>query len=255
MVDLHCHLIWGMDDGPQTIQQSVAMLELAASSGTTDIVATPHLNRKFTFTPEVISTRVQELSAQFGDAVRIHRGCDLHLSYENVFEVLRRHDRYTVNGGRFLMVEVPDLVNPAAATPVLRRLVDAAIVPIITHPERHELLRRDFESLRRWILEGCLIQVTAGSLSGRFGVPARKSGWSLVDRGLAHFIASDAHDARDRTPRLDAVYELVSRRLGSERADSLLVTNPSFVIRNEPLPHTEVMPPASPRKWFQFWRS
>jgi protein-tyrosine phosphatase len=175
------------------------------------------------------------------------------MTYENVQDALIRHDRYTINGGRFLMAEIPDLTNPVAARAVLRRLIDGGITPIITHPERHELLRRDPGCIRGWIAEGCLLQVTAGSLMGRFGGAARKSGWSLVEGRLAHFIASDAHGVHDRSPRLDDAFEAVVKRVGSERAHNLFVSNPLYVLQNNPLPYGEITPPKPQRKWFQLW--
>lgn len=253
MIDLHCHLLWGVDDGPRTLDQSLQMLELAAAKGTTDIVATPHLNRKFSCSPEVLLERMEELRHRSGGAVRIHRGCDFHLTYDNVYEASRNHGWYTINGGRFLMAEIPDLTNAAAATPVLRSLIDSGITPIITHPERHDLLRRDPRRIRGWIGEGCLLQVTAGSLTGRFGRDAKKNGWYLVEHGLAHFIASDAHDTRDRTPRLDEAFNLVVNRLGSDRAHDLFVSNPTYVLHNEPLPYEQITPLERRRRWYLPW--
>lgn len=175
MVDLHCHIIWGVDDGPKILNQSLAMMELAAASGTTDIVATPHSNREFIFSPEIVQQRTEELIACSGGSIRIHRGCDFHLTYQNVERVLLARDKYTINGGRFLMVELPDLANPVSITPILRHLTEAAITPIITHPERHDLVRRSHQSMRDWIVSGCLLQITAASLTGRFGVRAKKA--------------------------------------------------------------------------------
>jgi protein-tyrosine phosphatase len=107
--------------------------------------------------------------------------------------------------------------------------------------------------MESWIESGCLVQVTAQSLLGRFGADARNVARQLMKRGLVHFIASDAHDAEDRTPRLDLAYKHVAGRYGRERAELLFVTNPLAVIEGEPLPEQPAPEADTGRKWFKFW--
>jgi protein-tyrosine phosphatase len=236
MIDIHTHVLPGLDDGARTLDDSVEMIRIAAEAGTTDLAATPHANLEFRFDPERIEAAIVELQQASGSAVRIHRGCDFHLYFDNIEDALANPTKYTINHQRYLLVEFPDVLIARGTEAVFARLLDAGMVPIITHPERNFLLHRRMESLKSWVEDGCLVQVTGQSLLGRFGSEAKQAARQLMDRGLVHFIASDAHDARDRTPRLDQAYKHVARRYGRERAELLFVSNPQAVLCGDPLP-------------------
>src|SRR5712692_771967 len=118
------------------------MLELARQAGTTDIVATPHANGQYLFRPELIEQRIAELSARV-DGIRIHRGCDFHLQVSNIHDALAHPDKYTVNHRGYLLVEFPDMTMFPNADEILRQLLDAGMIPIVTHPERNGYLQRN----------------------------------------------------------------------------------------------------------------
>ena len=139
MVDIHSHVLWGMDDGSPTIEVSLEMLRLAADSGTTDIVATPHSNGEFVYQPELIDERIRELNEKTGSKPMIHRGCDLHLSYDNIMEALENPAKYSINGHRYLLVECSDLHIAGSMDKVLDQLLGVDLVPIVTHPERNPI--------------------------------------------------------------------------------------------------------------------
>jgi protein-tyrosine phosphatase len=253
MIDIHTHVLPGFDDGARTLDDSVAMIRIAAEAGTTDLAATPHANLEFRFDPERIEKSITELQQASGSAVRIHRGCDFHLYFDNIEDALANPAKYTINHKRYLLVEFPDLLISKGTAEVFARLLDAGMVPIITHPERNFLLHRRMESLQEWVDDGCLVQVTAQSLLGRFGSEVRKVARQLMQLGLVHFIASDAHDPADRTPRLDQAYKHVAKRYGQERAELLFVSNPQAVLCGEPLPEQPPPDAGSPEKWYRFW--
>src|SRR5450432_2907775 len=108
MIDIHSHVVWGLDDGAADMEQSLEMLRAAAASGTTDIVATPHSNAEFRYQAELLEERMRQLEAGTGGKPRMHRGCDLHLSFDNIEEVLQRPEKYCINGKQYLLVECPD---------------------------------------------------------------------------------------------------------------------------------------------------
>ena len=252
MIDIHTHVLAGLDDGARSLEQSVAMIRIAAESGTTDLVASPHANLDYPFDPERVEERLAELQ-QASDGVRLHRGCDFHLYFDNIQDALAHPAKYTINHKRYLLVEFPDVLIAKSTPEVFAQLLQNGMTPIITHPERNYLLHKRVAELESWIDGGCLVQVTGQSLLGRFGTEARGVAQQLMKRGLVHFIASDAHDEEDRTPRLDLAYNHVASRYGRERAELLFVANPRAVIEGAPLP--EQLPPEadSPRKWFKFW--
>ena len=229
MVDIDSHVAWGLDDGAGALEQSLAMLRIAAESGTSDIVATPHANLHYRFEPDLVRQRIEEISSAAGGRPRVHYGCDFHLSFDNVQDALEKPEKYTINGGRYLLVEFPNN-SLAGMGPVMAALLDRGLVPIMTHPERHPVLGLIGDQFQEWIRMGCLVQVTAQSLLGCFGAHAEKSAWEMVRRGLAHFVASDAHDEHARTPRLDEAFAAIARRVHQARAEALLVNHPTAVI-------------------------
>ncbi|MQA28727.1 MAG: hypothetical protein GEU82_02650 [Luteitalea sp.] len=184
--DIHSHILYGMDDGPRTIDESVRMLDVASQSGTTDIVATPHANGQYRFDPALVDRRIAELRAR--TTVRIHRGCDFHLQVDNIEDAVAHPDKYTINQKSYLLVEFPaDSVFPNSED-ILQQLLDAGMVPIISHPERNIALQRRIDDLARWVALGCCVQVTALSHTGLFGPAAKSCARKLLDRGLTHFV-------------------------------------------------------------------
>jgi protein-tyrosine phosphatase len=236
LIDIHSHILWDLDDGSQNLEQSLAMLQMAADNGTTDIVATPHANYRYKFDPEAIAYRIKALQTRSPSSLRIHSGCDFHLNVNNIRDALANPHRYTINGLNYLMVEFPEIVLPASSEDILRRLIAHGINPVITHPERNSHLRQDLDRLAAWVAMGCLIQVTAQALTDRFGKDAQKSAWALVKKDLVHAVASDAHDTVDRPPRLDHAWRLLKQEMSEEVAARLLINNPRAVIEGKPLP-------------------
>src|SRR5689334_22914850 len=114
MIDIHSHILWGVDDGAATLDESLKMLGIAAASGTTDIVATPHASSAFPLNSAVLLSRYEELESRHTGLPRIHRGCDFHLSAGNIQDALQNPTKYTINAGRYLMVELPETFSPAS---------------------------------------------------------------------------------------------------------------------------------------------
>jgi protein-tyrosine phosphatase len=253
MIDIHSHILWGIDDGATSLDDSLAMLRAAAAAGTTDIVATPHANSRYQFDPATIAMRIEELRAHHPGLPHIHSGCDFHVSALNIEDALLNPTKYTINSGQYLLVELPEMFSPASITHILRRLLDEGMLPIVTHPERNPVLQESLEIVDRWIGEGCLIQITAQSLKGRFGQLAKRVALSCLRTGRAHFIASDAHDVIDRPPRLDGIADVLQKEIGESLTRRLLVENPQAVIQNlEGFIDTRVFPKV--RRWPRLWR-
>jgi protein-tyrosine phosphatase len=254
VIDIHSHVLWGMDDGAPTAEVSLEMLRVAAESGTTDIVATPHSNAEFEYNPELIDQRIAELNELTGATPRIHRGCDLHLSYDNVMGALDDPKKFSINGQRYMLVECSDLHITGSMDRVLDQLLGADLVPIVTHPERNPILRKETSKLEAWVNLGCLVQVTALSVMGGFGKKAAATAHSLLAQGMVHVIASDAHDPFHRHPRLDDAYKAITAQYGEERARLLLIDNPGRIIRGQFVADGSTGAMDDPRKWWQFWR-
>ncbi len=242
-----------MDDGARTIEDSLAMVRMAAEHGTTDLVATPHANPEYRFEPDVIAARLAEVESAAGVALRLHTGCDFHLSFDNIQDAIAHPDKYTIDHKNYLLVEFSDLLIFHNTTEIFERLADAGMIPVITHPERNGLLRQRLEQIEEWVENGARVQVTAQSLTGRFGRRALDFARTLLDRGLVHVLASDGHDTEHRPPVMDAAHRWVTENYGEPLAEALCITNPGAALTGQPmLPPSAV--PAGARKWYQLWR-
>jgi protein-tyrosine phosphatase len=251
LIDIHSHIVYGVDDGAKTIEDSVAMVRMAAEHGTTDIVATPHASPEYTFQPEVVRERLAEIEAAAGGVVRLHTGCDFHLSFDNIQDAIANPRKYTIDHKNYLMVEFSDLLIFHNTSEIFDRLIGQGMIPVITHPERNDLLRRRREQIAEWVEAGARVQVTGQSLTGRFGKRAEAFSRDLLDHNLVHVIASDGHDCEHRPPRLDEAYAWLKENYSEATAQLLCEANPSAALTGEPMRATEGKAPA--RGWRRFF--
>lgn len=248
MVDIHSHILFGLDDGPAELEESVAMVEMAAESGTTDIVATPHASAAYHYDPALVAERIATVQQAVGSAVRLFRGCDFRLMPQHLEEALTDRTRYSINGGSYILVEFAE--EPLqAGLEMLATLLEAGFVPVITHPERNRFLSRHFEQLQFFLDLGCCIQVTAQSLLGDFGSRTKACAEAMFEKGLVQIVASDGHDLRHRPPVLEPVRRHLGRKYGAEAAVAVLETNPRAVLRGSLLPEPKVCPQRSFHIW------
>lgn len=253
-----------MDDGAKTFEESLAMVKMAAEAGTTDIVATPHADLHYRFDAALVAERVVELQAAVGSAIRIHRGCDFHLAFDYIQDALEHRRKYTINQGRYLLVEFSEMAIFHTTTDVFERFLAAGITPVITHPERNSLLRQRMTDLTKWVEMGCLMQVTGAAFLGNFGERARAFSETLMEKGMVHVVASDGHDLEHRPPVLDEVREHLRSKYSEAIAERLTRSNPRAIIESVPLPQPDEgsgpwavdgeTDDGAVKKWFQFWR-
>jgi protein-tyrosine phosphatase len=235
MIDIHHHLLYGLDDGSPDVETSLKMAEMAIDDGITHVVCTPHANSEYSFSPEENAARVAILRDKLGDRVTLGLGCDFHLSYENIEDALAHPSKYSINGKRYLLVEFPDFGIPKNISESFYEMSVAGIVPIITHPERNLTLMQRPEMIADWIRLGCLVQVTAGSTTGRFGKGPQRIARQLLDQRWVHVIATDAHNVVSRLPVMSNAYDFISGEYGKNEAERLCVENPRAIFYGEPL--------------------
>jgi protein-tyrosine phosphatase len=226
MVDIHCHILRGLDDGADTLETSIQMAEMAVADGVTHIVGTPHANSRYKFDPELIRQRHDELQAAVGDRLILATGCDFHLSFENLQDLQVNPQKYTINQKNYLLVEFADFAIPQSMDDTMHKLQLMGLSPIITHPERNALLRTKPERMYRWLHQGAYVQITAQSILGRFGTSAKERAQEWLDADRVHFVASDAHNLEGRPLQLRAAYEAVAERRGEAVAQALFHDNP-----------------------------
>lgn len=254
VIDLHAHILHGLDDGAATLEESLAMVRMAAHAGTAEIVAVVHVSRAWPYNPGLTQRRWEELQHLVKDAIRIHRACEVELTPEMAGRVLAHPARYTVNATQYLLVEAPDDAAPAQIEQVLRSLLEGGLRPVLVHPELHPGISRAPRRLARWVRAGILLQVGAGSLSGAFGHRAAEVSARLLKFGLAHIVASGGHDLKGRPPRLDAVRLQLIGQFPPEFVERLLEQHPRAVVEGAELEPGPLRAPFLKTHWSQFWR-
>jgi protein-tyrosine phosphatase len=230
MIDLHSHVLPDQDDGARSLEESLEMLRIAADSGTTDIAATAHANHQYAFDPAAVAYKLACLRDAAGPLPRIHYGCELHLTAENIAAAARSPADYSIAQSGYLLIEFPDLQIPPNTQDILQRLVASGLRPILAHPERNPALQRTHRELKKWIDLGCAVQITAQSITGAFGSGARLAASDFLRRGLVHLVASDAHDPTHRPPTLKEARRCVEDRFGAPAADLLFKENPAAIL-------------------------
>lgn len=213
------------------------MAESAIADGITHVVATPHSSNEFPFDYARVQQLRERLQREIGDRLTVATGCDFHLNPENLEALRTDAPRFCINQRDYLLVEFNDISIPPAMDQTLQDLQLMGLRPVITHPERNAILRRQPERLAKWARLGCFVQVTGGSLTGGFGPRAQEDSLFWIGKGLVHIVASDAHNTRRRPLRLGPAYEIVKEQFNEETARALFVENPMAAFEGRRLPY------------------
>jgi protein-tyrosine phosphatase len=257
LVDLHTHILPGVDDGAATLEDSLAMARMALADGITTIVATPHRNA-WTYHAELADAQrrlaeVQQACDREGLTVRLLLGGEAYIA-PDLADQVRDGLALTINGGRYLLVEWPFDEYPIYTERAIFDLQLRGIVPVMAHAERYRAVQRDLHRLDPLVERGVPIQVTASSLLGEFGPVVQRTAEALLVHDLAHIIASDSHAVDRRAPVLSAGRAAAAALVGQDRARALVEETPQAIVddRTIELP----APKRSTRKPFwAFWRS
>ncbi len=244
MIDLHCHLLPGVDDGPKTWAEALALGAQLVDEGVTLAVATPHVFRAryLNPAPEVIRDHVARLNRAFEGRMRILPGAEVRIVPE-LRDWAKRFSPSSSDGDRALLLadagcillELPPEIIPPGVEQLFFDLLTAGIRPILAHPERNSVMCRQPERLRRFVEQGCHVQVDAPSLLGDHGSEAQRAAWQWIAKGLVHVIASDAHSLRARPPKLRRAWADVVRAHGEAVARALFIENPRAIVEGEDL--------------------
>ncbi len=233
-VDIHCHCLAGIDDGPVDIAGSVALCRALRLDGITRVIATPHQLGRYELecTPEKIRTKIAELNSLLQSEsidLKVLPGGDVRVD-ERLVQMIEEDRVLTLaDGGKYILLELPHEAF-VDITSIIDILIEKGIVPIISHPERHYVLASNMKILDSWLKKGAMLQVTAGSLLGEFGRQAENAAWSMLRNNMVQYIATDAHDNSTRRPRMLDAYNAISQTLGASVAKQLCVENPLKIV-------------------------
>lgn len=251
MVDLHCHILPGVDDGAESLEEALAMARMAQGDGIKTIVATPHLFREGVDSRSLglIEEKFRELRTAIeenGVEVELLPGAEVHISHNLIGEIRNSRKNLVLNGGSYLFVEFPAEHIFPGVRQLFFDLMSEGVTPIIAHPERNRVFAEHPELLFELIQMGARGQVNSGSLLGLYGPSAEEAATRFLGWNMVHFIASDGHNTRSIPPKLREAAARAEAVVGRERARAFVVENPEAVIKDDEIP---VLPdPVDPRK-------
>lgn len=236
MVDLHCHILPGIDDGSGDLETSLKMAQIAVDDGIQIIACTPHIYPGlYENSKSGIRAAIVSLQAEFDQRsipLRLVEGADVHLDPDLVKGIAVGRVP-TLAGSRYLLLEPPHHVAPPRFQDEVFKLMVAGYVPVITHPERLTWIEDHYEEFQQLVEMGAWMQITSGSLTGRFGREPKYWGQKMLDDGLVHILATDSHHWEVRPPLLAEGREVAMRHVGAEEAERMVVTRPQGIVDNK----------------------
>ena len=240
MIDVHFHCLPDVDDGPGDWDQAVALCRAAAAEGTTTLIATPHVLRQpwWNDDPAVRDRLILKLNVLLEGKPSVLAGCEYYFSSDAVqlWERGMRGPLTGLNRTKHLLLEFPAGGVPPDTGAIFHELSLLGVTPVIAHPERDRVLAASPSLLQELVSRGAVVQITAGSLLGDFGIDASTACEEFFRRGLVHLVASDAHSVNRRPPRLAAARSYVRRSWGKQAETDLFETNPKALLQSESLP-------------------
>lgn len=236
MIDLHCHFLPGVDDGPELVSESVKLAEAAVANGITVSALTPHVHpRRY---PNTRST-LQQSFADFKQTLRdrdiplqLFLAGEVRLSLESLTLFMEDEVPFfgALDGYRVVLLEFPHEMIPIGSQQFVAKLLDMKIRPLIAHPERNKAVMNDPDKIRPFVDMGCWLQLTAGSLVGRFGNLAKKVALQLLEDELVWILATDAHNLKFRPPDLAEGRDVVADLLGHRMAKRMVIDRPARIL-------------------------
>lgn len=251
MIDLHTHILPGLDDGANSLDVAVEMAKIAAEDGITVMVATPHLFRNnFVYDDlSIIKKQTKKLGGllkENGIALEILSGAEVHISHNLIDEIRKHRKNLVLNGSAYMFVEFPSDHVFSGVKKLFFELMSEGIVPVIAHPERNTVFVRHPELLYEMIQMGSLAQANRGSFSGLYGRTVQEAVYNFLNLNFIHFIASDCHNASSSAPKLSEAVRIVGEMAGQEKAKALVELNPRAVLEDKELPY--LPDPINPRE-------
>ncbi len=253
-VDLHSHILPGVDDGAPSLDATIEMLRLAHQGGTRVMVATPHMflppynndpaamTDAFADTVQQLHQRSEQPGLSFLAEMSLHLGAESYLSPE-FLEALTHGKVLSMNSSFYLLVEFPAFLSVDMLTSAMERILTAGFVPILAHVERYPPFCQQPRRLQHFLQLGCVAQLNGASLLGLEGRAQRKVAYSLLSQGLVQVIASDAHDCRRRAPILDQVCRVARKNFPADDIRDWVVENPRRILANEVLANDKLASP------------
>lgn len=240
MIDIHAHVLPGLDDGSRDIYESIEMLTMAAKNGVTDMIATPHCNIQGTFdnyynnhflqTYREVEKAIHDLEIP----IRLYAGAEVFVT-EDLPELITSGRILTLNGGHYMLLEFDFYESMEFANEMLEKISAMGIRPVIAHPERYFFLQQKPRTAYEWYKKGYVLQCNKASFTGRFGKRCAVMAYEMLGNNLVSVIASDAHSSYHRTPVMMNTYEELLDAYGADYLDILFEENPRRILQDKPV--------------------
>lgn len=255
MIDTHCHIVYGIDDGSDSAEESLEMARIAVEAGITDIIATPHcirgmfenfVGRGYEEAFEKLETLLLQ-SSGIGELLKIHRGMEAFADADTLSD-FDRGLLARMAGSDYLMIECDFGEDPRVFRSILRGLIERSVKPIIAHPERYYFAQDSLGYLFDYVDMGCVLQLDTESITGGFGRECRYTAFALLESGAAQLAGSDAHDSLERRPDMRMAADIVANDFSHSYAELLFDVNPKRIIENKPLLFRQHRSPSPERR-------
>ena len=254
MIDLHCHLLPGVDDGSRTMEDALELARAAVANGIHTSVLTPHIypgvfdNQRSSLLP--VFAEYRQALWEAGIPLDVRLGGEVHL-HPDVFDMFARGELPMIgglNGKKMMLLEFPDGAIPHGSDVACRMFADQGVHWLIAHPERNKAVMRNPDIIKPFVDMGCMLQLTAASVVGAFGRSAGQTAHTLLTRGLAHVVASDAHNLAHRPPRMGEARRYLYQHFGMGIAYRLTEENPARILAERVAEPGEELPLAQPQQ-------
>ena len=248
---MHAHILPGVDDGPETLSESIQLLEMAIKEGITDIIATPHAyHPHFSVRKEIVYEKIRLLTNEIKDkglSIQLHAGQELRMN-ETLAQQLKDGEALTLAASKYVLLELPSGTIPAYTVNIIQQILSLNNTPIIAHPERNRAIAVDPNRLASLLNHGALAQITTGSLSGHFGKGIQKLSLQLIEANLIHTYGSDVHNIATRRFQFEKGLDFLDKHKHHEIVDILLENNARILTNEEFI----LLEPTvvKPRKWW-----
>ena len=246
MYDVHCHMLPAFDDGAQNLETALEMARIAVDDGITHLACTPHIYPGlFDYDTSRIQSAVDDFKSELvkeNISLTIGMGADIQLVSEMV-QRLRDGSMPTINKSLYLLFEPPHHIAPSGFSEAVHNVITAGYVPVITHPERLSWIETHYQEFISVAAQGAWMQITAGSLNGRFGERPQHWAEKMLNDGIVHILATDAHNLTTRAPLLSEGRLAASKLVGEQEADALVNERPMAIWNNLPVKEVS-QPPA-----------
>lgn len=235
MIDIHCHILPNVDDGSESLEESIAMAKIAESEGITRIVNTSHCHFDFKYKKgnelKLELEKFNQVLKEENINIEVLLGNELYYT-SDLIERFNELDFFSMNNSKYILMEFSPINFPKNIEDVIYEIKIRGYIPIIAHAERYKQVQEDVNIVLDCIKEGALIQVNASSILGKNGEKAEDTSKKLLDNNMVHFVATDAHSSNRRRPLIKDSYNYILKNYGKEVSEKLFIENPTAVIEN-----------------------